>query len=251
MLVSLLKKLISWGIFFLILILIIDQIILPFYVRHNSNASLPDVTGKHFVEAKKILESNGLEIIRAGQMVNSQYVPGTVILQFPKPKTIVKAGRRIYVTLTTPEQPIQIPNVIGQSERDAQFILSSAGLVVDSTIIWEYSPLYPEGVVCNQSLYEGTRISRGTTIRLTFSLGPIPREVEVPNYMFNNLQNVQKEIVKVGLRVGKIINLPNNEYLPNTVLKQSPEAGTMVLPGDSLNLIISVLDSTANNSSVQ
>ncbi len=245
---TLLKKLVGWSILLLVLVLIIDRFVMPVYVRLGSSTELPDITGKEFSEAKRILESSGFHIVRGEEMVYPQYKPGTVIRQSPEPHSMVKAGRRIYVTLSTAEKPVTVPNVIGQSERDAQIVLSAAGLTVDSTVAWEYSPTYPEGVVCDQSIYEGTRTARGTTVRLTMSLGQVPREVEVPNFLLKNFAVVEREISKTGLVLGKVRFIQNNEYLPNTVLRQVPEPGVKVLPGDSVHVIISVLEASSADS---
>lgn len=247
MLIRLIKKLIGWAIFLLIIVVIIDQFVIPWYVRQNSQIILPGVIGKNFSEAKKILESQGFQIIRSEEIVNPKFLPGTVIDQYPEPKSTVKKGRRIYVTLSTAEGPIRVPNVIGQSERDAYLIMNETGLKVDSTVFYDYNSLYPEGVVSNQSIYEGAQVQRGATAKITLSLGPLPRDVKVPNFTLQNLGTVKRNIARAGLTLGKVMFQANTKYLPNTVLEQSLEPGKVVPPGEIVDVVVSTLDTTAQS----
>ena len=110
----------------------------------------------------------------------------------------------------------------------------------------QYHSFYPERAVFKQSQYPGTSVKKGTKIDLTISLGPEPNEIIVPDLIGSILEKAVESVKKIGLSIGEVSYSVNNELLPNTVLFQSMTGGNVATVNDTINLIISKIDTTIN-----
>ena len=234
---------IALGCLLIGLIIIMDKVIMPIYVHHGDELTLPDITGKNVTEARQILNRLGLQVKEKDQKVEPAVPPKTILQQNPLPNTTVKKGRRIYVIVSTPEKPIIVPYVIGRSRRDAEILIQETGLIID-TLSYDFYSYWPEGTIGEQSIPGGNTAPKGVKIMLTVSLGSIPTEIIVPDLFQKHLNTAKEELRKAGLKTGKIIYEINNNLLPNTVIGQDPELGTAVSLGDSINIWVSITDST-------
>ena len=225
----------------LFLILLLDWVIMPLYTHHGAEEELPDVTEHSFVEAEKILEAKGFRIVNDGEKYNATYPESTVIFQNPAPYSTVKKGRRIYVTLSAGERRVRVPRIIGASERDAEFTLKQAGLVLGEAF-YEYSNYYPAGVVSDQSLPEETEVVEETPVDITVSLGRLPTRFVVPDVVGKSLDTAKRMIRRAGLRVGDISYEIQESLIPETVIRQSVEPDEEVYRGQPIDLVVSRLE---------
>lgn len=131
-----------------------------------------------------------------------------------------------------------MPNLVGGSERDARFRLSSLGLLLQE-VVYEHSSYYPEGVVADQSIPAQSQVEVGTPVRLTVSLGPLPSQFIVPSLVGKSLEEARRELRKAGLTLGRIEYQMSRDLLPETVIAQSIPPGRQVAAGDSVDLVIS------------
>ena len=80
--------------------LILDKIVMPLYVSHSQSRYLPNVVGLPFEEARNRLEVEGFSVLKGDVKYTDQFLPGTVIDQYPKSFLRVKPGRRVRLTLS-------------------------------------------------------------------------------------------------------------------------------------------------------
>ncbi len=78
----------------------------------------------------------------------------------------------------------------------------------------------------------------GTPIEITVSLGEPTENVIVPSLLAKTLDVAKRELQKAGLVVGKIRYKIDEEFIPNSVLYQSLDAGTEVAHGDTVDLLV-------------
>jgi beta-lactam-binding protein with PASTA domain len=67
--------------------------------------------------------------------------------------------------------PVQVPNIVGMTQADAQSAITSAGLVV-GTIDQASSSTVPQGSVISQTPAAATSVARGSAVNLVVSTGP-------------------------------------------------------------------------------
>jgi len=231
----------STGLILLFLLFVFDHIIMPIYTHRGEEEELPDVTEKTFDEAREILEANGFFIIKEGEKYDATYPESTVIFQNPSPFSRVKKGRRIYVTLSAGERMIQVPRVTKISERDAEFILTRAGLVLGE-VFFEYHNYHLNGEVFAQSIDEGMEVVEGTAVDITVSMGRSPSRFVVPDVIGKSLVMAKRILRRSGLDVGYISHEVDENLIPDTVIRQSVEPGEDVHRGYRVDLIVSKLE---------
>lgn len=235
------QAVIGWfvTVFLLIVWLVLmDWIVMPVYTHHGREEELPDVTEHSFDEARKMLEDRGFKIIKDKEKFDSNYPKGTVIFQNPAPYAKVKKGRRIYMTVSSGEKSIVMPQIVGVSERDASFILNHAGLVL-GTVDSDFNDYYPQGVVCKQSIPKDTVVAAKTVVNLTVSRGTLPSRFIIPNLVGKNVETAKKLLYETGLEVGRVDNELQMDLIPGTVIAQSVKPGTEVQQGKAVGLTIS------------
>ncbi|MEE9168213.1 MAG: PASTA domain-containing protein [bacterium] len=218
--------------------LLMDQMVMPLYTKQGREVILPNVESELLEDAERILAENGFRVILDHEKYSVSVAKGYVISQNPLPLTVVKTGRRIYLTLSRGEKWVEVPRLVGQSERNAQAILRQVELVPGETE-FEFSELYPGGVVFDQSVPYGDSVSVGETIRFVVSLGDIPEDLTVPNVVGKSLEEARRILVRTGMQIGFIAFQDNDDLLPETVIQQSIPPDSLVDVGEFIDLIVS------------
>ena len=130
----------------------------------SSGIPVPSLGGKELAEAESTLEELGL----AAEVVEEEsesIEQGTVISQSPDTGTNVGPGATVTLTVSSGSPEISIPDVVGESVKDARKALKDAGFEV------EVERIFGGRVVARQS-HTGTA-PEGTTIKITATPGGI------------------------------------------------------------------------------
>lgn len=237
------KKNIWFKIFIFLLILmtfilLMDRIIMPYYVRLGEETQLPDVVDKELNEAIKILQDQGFKVVVSDSVYDVHYKKNHIVEQMPTAYSTVKKGRQVYLTVSIGERPIVMPNLFYISPRDAEFLLNSYGLELQS-VFYEYDDASPEGVVIAQSYPQGQKVKAGTRISITVSLGPFPERKTVPDLIGKSLDAARRQLQILGIDNIIIEYEEMENILPRTVLKQSVAAGVDIEEISSITLTVS------------
>jgi len=230
----------------IIIILVMDMIIMPWYVDLGDEVEMPDMVEKNINEAKNMLEKSGFSVIVADSVFDANFEEGMVVEQMPLAYSTVKTGRNVYLTVSNGERPIIMPNLFGISPRDAELKLNSLNLSLKTTF-HKYSDLYPEGAVISQSFPQGQEIRKNTAITITVSLGEKPTNRTIPNLIGKSYSAARQQLQQLGVSLGKTEYEENSSYLPNTVLKQNLKEGSAISEGVKLILTVSKLESDSDN----
>ena len=222
-------------------LLLLDKVVMPFYVREGSDRYLPDVTGMVFDEAKATLELEGFEAKRGDIKYTSAYSAGTVIDQHPDAMRRVKPGRTVHLTIAQRERMVEVPDLLGKSLRSGQLELSEAGLKIDS-LIAEFDADVPVDVIRWQYPRSGDFLRRGSGLTVIISKGKPPDFYEVPNLFGLSLEKAEKLLMETGLSLGRVTYRQNEDLVPYTVLGQSIKAGTILDKPVSMDITVSILD---------
>jgi beta-lactam-binding protein with PASTA domain len=238
---GLIKYLAALAILTLASMLLIDQVIMPLYVRSGNVVWLPSVVGLPYEEAVKVLENEGFRAEKAGITHTQEYPPDQVFEMYPAPYSRVKKGRIIQLTVTEEEVMVSVPDLIGMTLRSAEIELARAGLEVDTTMHF-YSDEYEAGVVTWQAPRGGNLLRRGSGISLMVSLGEPPPTYYVPSVVGMGFQAGRREILDAGLDLGQVKYIYAPNLLPNTILDQSIPGGTVLKVRRAITLTVSTYD---------
>jgi beta-lactam-binding protein with PASTA domain len=191
--------------------------------------AVPSVVGDPLDQATKAIKDAGLAVGPVRQAYSQTVAKGSVISADPQPGTQLRPNSPVTLTVSKGPAPIPVPSVVGKSEADARSILQSAGFKVSTS--QDYSDTVPAGSVISQNPSSGNAAIH-STVALLISKGP--RLYAVPNVVGVNLTQATKTLEDAGFKVDPQ-NLPGG---PNTVLAQSPSAGSMQPHGATITLSV-------------
>ncbi|MCB9512349.1 MAG: PASTA domain-containing protein [Deferribacteres bacterium] len=225
---------------FVVLAGLMDMVVMPLYTRHGQAIPLPDVTKMMYEDAKAKLSDEGFKIIREEERYDSAIPSGYVIEQNPKGGALVKSGRQVYVIISRGELKVTMPDLTEKSIREATLQMNRLGLAIGSRR-YEPSSYYFENVVMHQSISPGVEVSRGTRVDVTISIGDVAEEIVVPLVEGRTLDDAKERLGQKGFQIGTITYQEMASLLPETVIKQSIAAGTLVNREEKIDLIVSTL----------
>lgn len=223
---NILRFIVAFGLFTLVFALVMDKIVMPIYTRHGSEVVLLDVQQKNLDEARAILTTNKFKVEVTDSVENPNLPSGTVIDQQPPPGYRVKRGRVVRLVVTSGVRYFPMPNLVGTVLKAAQLELDRHHIVIDS-LIYGFSSDKPKGVIADQSIPPGFKVSLNSSVILTVSDGPPAHQLVVPDLFGMNLEEAKKVIRRAGFRMGTIRYIPSTELTPYTVIGQYPETGTL------------------------
>jgi probable HAF family extracellular repeat protein len=131
---------------------------------------------------------------------------------------------------------IPIPNVVGMTQSAAETAITRAGLDVGSVVMQGSSSVRAGGVI-SQNPIPCALVSAGTVIALTVSTGGPP--VLVPNVVGDAQAQASATIGADGLTLGAVTTASSTTVPVGIVLSQNPAAGTSVMTGTSVALVVS------------
>ncbi|MFN3305623.1 MAG: PASTA domain-containing protein [Candidatus Kapaibacteriota bacterium] len=149
---------------------------------------------------------------------------------------VVVLDKIVFPVLVHSEETLKMPNLIGMQLPDAERTISSLDLRI-AKINELYSEQYLSETVINQSPRAGQVIKKGREVFLTVSRGR--EEVEVPNLIGQNVRNSRILLKNIGLDVGNITYVNDENYGVDTIVAQSPTPGSKVSYGKVVDLVVS------------
>ena len=130
---------------------------------------------------------------------------------------------------------IQVPNVVGESQAQAESILDAVDLVASITA--EYSDTVPAGTVIQQSPAAGAIVAAGTVVDVVVSLGP---SAIVPDVTGLTEAAAGTALAARGLVTGVVTTANSNTVPAGHVISQAPVADTVVARGSAVDLVVSL-----------
>ncbi len=225
---------------FLLLVIVFDQLVMPWYTKHGEALAVPSTLAQRYETAKESLEAIGLEAVKAGEKNDPNLPFGYVVEQSPRPNRMVKKGRRVYLTISVGEREITMPELRGLSENNAIQTLKSLGLRLGE-VEYQYISTELPDVVIAQSIAAAELVTVSDVIDITVSLGAPAASVTVPSIVGKTIDVARRDLQKAGLVIGEVTYRVSEEFLPNTVLDQGIEAGTVVPFGEQVQLLVTVV----------
>lgn len=180
------KTLVGTVILSIVLMFAVCWIVFFATVRGSEQIMVPDITGKQLTAA--LLELQAKELYPKIQLkyTDNPGDEGTILGQEPEGGAIVKAGRRISLTVSRGVIMDHVENYVGQNFDDVKINLQTMFTGSAHPLIALSEPVYkPDqsvaGTILSQDPPEGTAISGPITIKLIVSRGPEYDNTRVPS----------------------------------------------------------------------
>jgi eukaryotic-like serine/threonine-protein kinase len=197
---------------------------------------VPSLAGRTVNDARTLLAASGLNLrVEEALRVDPKVPSGQVIAQEPPAGDRTRRDRSVKVWVSSGARASVVPSLVGESERTAQLRLQQEGLqlVAASEV---RSADYVSGAVIAQTppaktpaLHVALLINRGER-GLTFVM---------PDLIGVNGDRAAELLRARGFRVAVVGDHPYPGVPAGIVLRQNPQAGFQISPGETISLEIS------------
>lgn len=199
------------------------------------DVKVPQVVGLLFDEAVTRLEAAGFKAKRGEERFVELAPKTTVLAQSPPPGATEPRGTEILLDVSAGQRQLQVPLVVGLAQPVAEDAIEKAGLEVGD--IQERESQSARGAVLETVPAAGSPVPPSTRIDLVVSSGP--PAVNTPDVVGQPYAAARAMLEQIGLRVGDVITDSLSTAGPQTVISQTPAAGSRVAPGSKVSLSIS------------
>lgn len=187
-----------------LVILFLTFLFIKIFARQGKEYELPDMRGQALAALE---EDNPLDLrfVIIDSLYDRDVEGGTVIQQDPKPGTMIKSNRKIYVTVASyAPADVVLPELSNMSVRSAVSALEAAGLscgrlrFVDSP----YRNVILDCTCKGKMVYAGEKMAQGAVVDLTVGLGEGPAFTRVPFVIGQAPAKTRRALLSASLNVG-------------------------------------------------
>jgi eukaryotic-like serine/threonine-protein kinase len=218
---------------FLLAYLFVAFVIFPPQIIPD-DAKVPQVVGLLYDEAVTRLEAAGFKA-KAGEERFVELAPkSTVLAQSPPPSATEPRGTEVLLDVSAGQRQLQVPSVVGLAEAVAEDAIDKAGLEVGD--VKQQESQSARGAVLSTNPAVGTLVAPSTRVDLVVSSGP--PAVNAPDVVGQPYASARAMLEQVGLQVGDVTTDSLSTATPQTVISQTPAAGSRIAPGTKVSLSI-------------
>jgi beta-lactam-binding protein with PASTA domain len=192
------------------------------FAIHGREVSVPNLVGKTPAEARRISDAAGFQMEIERQYYSATVPEGRVLSQLPTPGTQVRRGWQIRLAESLGPQRVEIPNVLGESQRAAGINIMRRGLDVGA-VAQIAMPGSPADQVLGQSPPPNASGVAAPKISLLTTESMPPQAFLMPNFTGQALGGVTLVLQDAGFRVGNVSIAPP-AALPATPVPDSSVA---------------------------
>ena len=237
---------------FLVLIFI-TSFLLKIYTRHGKEYSVPKITGLKLQDIENSEQLRHFELMVMDSVYKEGVEWGTVLTQDPSEGSLVKSGRKIYITVASQSgETVLMPNCKDKSIKAAVHSLIDAGLRV-GTIMYRTGEI--NGIVTNQR-YRGKEINSGSDIQygervdLIVEVHSTTQAVSMPDILSKTENDAEVLLWKAGLNTGRRTYQGKQEAGHMRVVSFSPNSQRLLI-GSAVNLTLVNDSESAYNKQIE
>jgi beta-lactam-binding protein with PASTA domain len=228
------------------------------FAIHGREVSVPSLVGKTPAEARRIADAAGFQMEVERQYYSPSIPEGRILSQLPAPGTLVRRGWQIRVADSLGPQRVEIPNVLGESQRAAAINILRRGLDVGSVAQIEMRGPPPDQVLGQTPAPNASGIAAPKISLLTTEAEP-PQAFLMPNFTGQALGGVTLVLQDSGFRLGSVSIAPSITSPPaptvespvpppptppvpppqptpaSVIVSQNPAPGAKIVAGSAVN----------------
>jgi eukaryotic-like serine/threonine-protein kinase len=195
------------------------------YTDHGETIPVPDFSNLKINDLDGFVEGKDVRYEIIDSIYDTKKAKGIVVRQDPEPDTRVKRNRTIYLYVTAVLPPmVEMPKLKDRSLRQASAMLETYGLRMDP------KPKYVADQCANcvlEQLYKGkpikpgTKIEKGSVIKLVVGKGLSSESVNVPYFIGMTYEQAMERLTEVSLSPGAL-TFDSKDTLRSRVYRQYP-----------------------------
>jgi serine/threonine-protein kinase len=202
----------------------------------SREVQVPDIVNQTATEASGTLALAGLSLrLDETRRVDPKIGAGRVVAQDPSAGTTLRSQRSVRVWLSAGPRATAVPSVTGQTERSAEQRLQQDGLTV-AAISEIRTQTYAPDIVVAQDPEPKTPAER---VALLISRPEPGVGYVMPDLIGVNGDRAAEILRRHGFRVAVVGSMPYPGVAAGVVLRQNPQAGFEIAPGEPISLEVS------------
>jgi eukaryotic-like serine/threonine-protein kinase len=207
--------------------------IIVFFVvlKGAEKVMVPDVRNMELTDALVKLQERELYPRITLRFTDNPQDKNSVLEQSPIPGSIVKAGRRIKLTVSRGAVLDKIENYVGQDMEAVKLHLQSLFSASRPLVTIREPPMYrfdeaAAGTILEQKPLPGTEISGATTLDVIVSKGPESRKAKIPAFIGLSLASAVSVAESGSFTVDFSMRQAKSGESQGVVVEQQPAAGS-------------------------
>jgi len=201
-----------------------------------SEVPVPDFTNRTANEATVAAAGLGLALrVDDVKRTDPKIAAGRILAQDPSPGATARRQRTVRVWVSSGPRSTTVPGVTGETERTAQLRLTQNGFPL-STVSEIRSQDFPADVVVAQ---EPPAKSPGASVSILVNRSDRGATYVMPDLIGVNGDRAAEALRQRGFRMAVVGSNPYPGIPAGIVLRQSPQAGFQIAPGESVSLEVS------------
>ena len=200
--------------------------------------TVPNISKMTLEEAKKSLAKEDITINETQKEWHDSLTVGQVIDSDPSSGSRVRRNSGIDVIVSSGREQVELGNYVGEDYEPIRRMLTNSDFIVDRRDIATNRP-EEEGVILDQSIDPGSKVVPSDN-PITMYVGNYTETLDMQDFSNPSLDldMVYRFAEGYGLNVEE--NFEFNDYIPEgQVISQSPESGTPLSPGDTIQVTVS------------
>jgi eukaryotic-like serine/threonine-protein kinase len=196
---------------------------------------VPPLTGRTVNDARTILAERGLSLrVDEGVRVDAHVPAGQILSQDPQAGIRTRRERSVRVWVSAGPRASVVPALIGESERTAQLRAEQDALKLITSEV--RSADYGSGSVVAQT--PGAQ-ARASEVALLINRGERGLTYVMPDLIGVSGDRAAAFLRSRGFRAAIVGEHPYPGVSPGIVLRQNPQAGFQISPGETISLEVS------------
>lgn len=226
---------------FLVGINIFNSFVIPKLVNRGDVVLVPEIRGLFVESAMSKCRNSGYQLKVVSREYSTEIPAGAIISQIPQPGEGLKERRTIQVIVSDGQKMVVVPDIEGQSLRQAWLTLEGVGIRRGkvSRVFFCYDS---NNAVIASSPCTGTEVPYQSQVDLLFSIYGIPKTYLMPDLVGMDMPFVKDRLERLGFKIGSIVNKRTEKNFPNTILAQSPVAGSSIKEGETVEITVSTVE---------
>lgn len=206
--------------------------------------TVPSVTGLTRTEAANVLADQGLSLrsAKAVARYDDKVPAGRVARQNPDPRTLVKRGQPVTVTLSLGPRRVEVPDLTGKPLPAAQAAISGAGLGLGRILGAFAAHREPPGSVLEQDPDPGAAVAPATGVDLLLAMGVPGERYVMPDLVYRSYDQVRPYFEQSGFKLGSVKFERYEGVQAGVILRQFPLPGHPLTREDAISLVVATAD---------
>jgi eukaryotic-like serine/threonine-protein kinase len=197
---------------------------------------VPNLTDRTANEANAIAAQLGLTLkVDDSRRTDPKIGAGRVLAQDPAAGATARRQRTLKIWLSAGQRASTVPLLVGETERTAQMRLSQDGFVLSDVAEIRSQAFAPDVIVAQTPAAK----TAGGTVALLINRGERGASYVMPDLIGVNGDRAAEILRQRGFRVAVVGSNPYPGIAADVVIRQSPQAGFQIGPGEPISLEVS------------